>query len=183
MTSSSGSQISGAPWQQSFVLETVQKPCDSADCSGANHGGYFGHLDGFSSSWTNVMLPQGRGTAGVRLRLSRIGGAAVSAAKIHPARANATVTSISGNGVELLVTGPAQFTVTLDGGLDDDILKGGIGADTLSGGSGADTLYRGDQDDSLEGGDGDDTLYGDTGADTITGGLGADTITGGDDAD
>ena len=110
---------SSAPWQQSFVLETAQKPCGGADCSAANHGGYFKHLDGFSSSWTNVMLPQGRGTAGVRLRLSRIGGAAVSAAKIHPARANATVTSISGNGVELLITGPAQFTVTLDGGLDD----------------------------------------------------------------
>jgi hypothetical protein len=40
-------------------------------------------------------------------------------AGIHPQRSGATIVAITGNGVEVLVPRPTQFTLTLDGGLDD----------------------------------------------------------------
>lgn len=40
-------------------------------------------------------------------------------AGIHPQRSGATILAITGNGVEVLVPRPTQFTVTMDGGMDD----------------------------------------------------------------
>ena len=62
----------GGSWQQAFVLETTAK--DIADA------GYFSHLNGFTNSWASVMLGPDN-TAGVRLRVSRLGGAAIKTAR------------------------------------------------------------------------------------------------------
>jgi hypothetical protein len=100
-------------WQRAFVLESTAK--DVADA------GYFSALNGFTNSWASVMLGQAN-TGGVRLRVSRLGdgaAATIKTAVVHPPRSGATVTAITDHGVEVLVPRPAQFTLTLDGGLDD----------------------------------------------------------------
>jgi hypothetical protein len=38
---------------------------------------------------------------------------------VHPQRSGATIIAVTGNGVEVLVPRPTQFTLTLDGGMDD----------------------------------------------------------------
>jgi hypothetical protein len=62
----------GELWQQAFVLETTAK--DTPDV------GYFSHLNGFTNSWASVMLGP-ENTAGVRLRVSRLVGPAIHAAR------------------------------------------------------------------------------------------------------
>ena len=62
----------GEPWQQAFVLETTAKSVPDA--------GYFSHLNGFTNSWASVMLGP-ENTAGVRLRVSRLAGPAIQAAR------------------------------------------------------------------------------------------------------
>ena len=64
--------FAGESWQEAFVLETTAK--DIADA------GYFSHLNGFTNSWASVMLGPDN-TAGVRLRVSRFGGAAIKTAR------------------------------------------------------------------------------------------------------
>jgi hypothetical protein len=64
-------------WQQAFVLESTAKAIPDA--------GYFSHLNGFTNSWASVMLGPAN-TAGVRLRVSRLGGAAITTASASPAK-------------------------------------------------------------------------------------------------
>ena len=51
-----------------------------------------------------------------------------------------------------------SMLLSLDGGVDDDILIGGDGDDTIAGGEGDDVLMGGPGFDSLNGGPGEDTL-------------------------
>eukprot|EP00662_Eupelagonemidae_sp_cell21_P006691 gene6691-6383_t len=109
LAAASGDDISaaaGGDWQPVFVLESTAKT------SSAENQGYFAHINGWTNSWASVELgPANRG--GVRLRVTRVG---------DPS--GASVVSISGDMVEVLVPRPARFTLTLDGGLDDVDARG-----------------------------------------------------------
>ena len=70
----------------------------------------------------------------------------------------------------------------INGWQGKDLLYGGNGNDTLNGNDGDDTLYGDAGNDILNGGNGNDTLYGGTGNDTLNGSDGDDIING-DDGD
>ena len=70
----------------------------------------------------------------------------------------------------------------INGWQGKDLLYGGYGNDTLNGNDGDDTLYGEAGNDILNGGNGNDTLYGGTGNDTLNGADGDDIING-DDGD
>ena len=113
------SVLPGGIWQPAFVFESTAKN-KSAD---VRNQGYFDHLDGWTSSWVNIMLGQGSGSDDdFRLRVTRLDGTAITAATVHPARSGASVVSINGTFAEVLIPAhavPAQFTLTLNGGMDD----------------------------------------------------------------
>ena len=67
---------SAGAWQEAFVLESTAK--DSSSGSPINQG-YYSHLNGFTNSWASVMLAAAN-TEGVRLRVTRLGGAAIKTA-------------------------------------------------------------------------------------------------------
>ncbi|WP_143555227.1 calcium-binding protein [Snodgrassella alvi] len=86
----------------------------------------------------------------------------------------------------------SDYTFSVNGDYNDniingwqgkDLLYGGNGNDTLNGNDGDDTLYGDAGNDILNGGNGNDTLYGGTGNDTLNGGNGNDTLYGGTDND
>ena len=106
--------VPGGSWEPVFVLESESR---NASASPANQG-YFDHLDGWTSSWINIMLGQGN-SGGVRLRVSRINGANITSAVARPVRSGATVRNIAGHTVEVSVPAAARFTLSLDGGLED----------------------------------------------------------------
>ena len=68
----------------------------------------------------------------------------------------------------------SDFSDTISGNADDNLLLGRAGDDLISGGAGDDNLNGGEGDDTLLGGDGDDVLFGGTGQDSMTGGAGSD---------
>ncbi|WP_143557956.1 calcium-binding protein, partial [Snodgrassella communis] len=76
-----------------------------------------------------------------------------------------------------------NYTFTITGDDDDNVIVGWYGKDILSGGAGNDTLSGGDGDDILNGDDGDDILNGGNGNDILNGGAGNDTLNGGDGYD
>ncbi|MDG6078708.1 hypothetical protein E3U23_05815 [Erythrobacter litoralis] len=71
-------------------------------------------------------------------------------------------------------THTARVSVTVDGAIDDLVLRGGNGRDILIGGSGNDRLYGGNGNDILKGEAGNDWLDGGHGNDILTGGAGND---------
>ena len=62
----------------------------------------------------------------------------------------------------------SDFSDTLTGDLNANIISAGAGNDVVRGGAGADTLMGGEGDDVLHGDDGDDTIYGNQGFDTAS---------------
>ncbi|WP_306807503.1 calcium-binding protein, partial [Snodgrassella communis] len=76
-----------------------------------------------------------------------------------------------------------NYTFTITGDDDDNVIVGWYGKDILNGGAGNDTLSGGDGDDILNGDDGDDILNGGNGNDILNGGAGNDTLNGGDGYD
>uniref|UniRef100_UPI0023B304E9 calcium-binding protein n=2 Tax=Snodgrassella TaxID=1193515 RepID=UPI0023B304E9 len=76
-----------------------------------------------------------------------------------------------------------NYTFTITGDDDDNVIVGWYGKDILNGGTGNDTLSGGDGDDILNGDDGDDILNGGNGNDILNGGAGNDTLNGGDGYD
>ena len=68
---------------------------------------------------------------------------------------------------------------TLNGNDGDDALYGDAGNDILNGGNGNDTLYGGTGNDTLNGADGDDIINGDDGDDILYGDAGNDQLNGG----
>ena len=104
-------------WVTSFVLQTIARNASHAkDMSGGMGGcGYFQHLNGWSASWLNVEVD--RGTS-VQVRVKRINGKPIVAARPHPASAGIKVLSISEEGVVLHVPGTSRFMVDFDAGLD-----------------------------------------------------------------
>ena len=110
-------ESAAAGWQKAFVLETTAK--EAAGGESAVNQGYFSHLNGFTNSWASVMLGPGSTSGGALLHLSRLSGGPIKTAAIHPARSGATVVSIAGSSVTVRAPKAAQFTVMLDGGLDD----------------------------------------------------------------
>ena len=73
----------------------------------------------------------------------------------------------------------SSITVTMHGGVGNDVLKGGGGNDTIFGDGGVDTIYGGGGNDTISGGDGNDTLYGDANNDILMGDAGDDYLHGG----
>ncbi|WP_144236001.1 calcium-binding protein, partial [Snodgrassella alvi] len=76
-----------------------------------------------------------------------------------------------------------NYTFTITGDDNDNVIVGWQGKDILSGGTGNDTLWGGDGDDILNGDEGDDILNGEKGNDILNGGDGNDTLNGGDGND
>ncbi|WP_144235959.1 calcium-binding protein, partial [Snodgrassella alvi] len=71
-----------------------------------------------------------------------------------------------------------NYTFTITGDDNDNVIVGWQGKDILSGGTGNDTLWGGDGDDILNGDEGDDILNGEKGNDILNGGDGNDTLNG-----
>ena len=84
-------------------------------------------------------------------------------------------------GKDLLYGGNGNDTLNGNGG--DDTLYGDAGNDILNGGNGNDTLYGGTGNDTLNGADGDDIINGDDGDDILYGDAGNDQLNGGYDND
>ena len=80
-------------------------------------------------------------------------------------------------GKDLLYGGDSNDT--LNGNDGDDTLYGEAGNDILNGGNGNDTLYGGTGNDTLNGADGDDIINGDDGDDILYGDAGNDQLNGG----
>jgi Ca2+-binding RTX toxin-like protein len=81
-----------------------------------------------------------------------------------------------GPGNDTLVNRTRLESVTLVGGVGEDLLQGGPGKDLLLGGLGNDALFGGGARDGLRGGGGADTLEGEAGHDWVAGGEGADIV-------
>ncbi len=116
--------------------------------------------------------------------------------RTRPGRGSITTTSIEG-------AEGSEYSDTINGNNQVNLLSGFIGDDVVNGGGGDDTIY-GDHairevgenvlayvyddpayvgNDTLNGGAGEDLIYGNAGDDTIDGGAGIDTIVGGEGAD
>lgn len=70
-------------------------------------------------------------------------------------------------------------TVTIKGGIGNDVLTGNTKNDVITGNDGNDTIIGGGGNDSLDGGAGNDVITAGNGNSTIVGGAGNDTITAG----
>ncbi len=135
------------------------------------------------STWTGPATIRGEGGSGDRLVVVRdadltLTNSSLTADDFGPLTLSSVETA------RLIVSSPttdaegrtldaSAFTlgsVTLQGGIADDVLLGGHGNDVLLGGAGH---------DSLVGGDGRDLLIGDAGADILEGGKGEDILIGG----
>ena len=78
---------------------------------------------------------------------------------------------------EIYADADVDVSLTLSGGVGDDLLYGGAANDTLNGDDGRNSLWGRAGDDTLNGGNGDDILEGGPGADTFDGGAGIDVAT------
>jgi hypothetical protein len=71
-----------------------------------------------------------------------------------------------------------KVEVSIEGTLNDDLLKGGDGDDKISGEDGYDTILGRGGNDKINGGNGDDTINGELGNDTLKGGNEDDKLSG-----
>jgi hypothetical protein len=71
-----------------------------------------------------------------------------------------------------------KVEVSIEGTLNDDLLKGGDGDDKISGEDGYDTILGRGGNDKINGGKGDDTINGELGNDTLKGGNEDDKLSG-----
>ncbi|MCS6960741.1 MAG: Calx-beta domain-containing protein [Pseudanabaenaceae cyanobacterium SKYGB_i_bin29] len=101
-------------------------------------------------------------------------------------RTDFTDTILGNNDDELLSGGDGNDTIDGRGGNDtitgapgQDVIFGGPGLDVLFGNAGEDVIYGGEGDDLIFGGKGNDTLFGNEGNDVLTGDLGNDFLFGG----
>ncbi len=91
-------------------------------------------------------------------------------------RTRYSMTILGGLGNDVLVGGESHDYLV--GGAGDDVIQGGAGNDTILGGAGNDQLAGESGSDLIQGGDGDDTLIGGRGADSLYGNAGNDWLSG-----
>lgn len=101
-------------------------------------------------------------------------------------RTDFTDTILGTNDDELLSGGDGNDTIdgrggndTITGGPGQDVIFGGPGLDVLFGNAGEDVISGGEGDDLIFGGKGNDTLFGNEGDDVLSGDLGNDFLFGG----
>ena len=98
-------------WQTSFAFLTASKATKGA--SNERNKGYFGHLAGWSNTYTNFEMG-----SPVEVEISRVSGSPIRTAMAHPSR-RAQACVVRNGKAYVLIPEPCLITVDIDGQMDE----------------------------------------------------------------